>query len=145
MEFENSKESKESRLYMEKLLKNGGPIPFFHFNGRCFGEPNKEVPLPPISKEDMARFQEVPITDGKFNDWCKPWKNSFMITMLGKRVRFHQLEAKLNCSWTRKGFIKIIDVPREYYQFLFTSNEDYNHALMEGHWMVVDHYILVQR
>ncbi|KAG5010443.1 hypothetical protein JHK87_018958 [Glycine soja] len=79
----------------------------------------------------MARFQEVPITDGKFNDWCKPWKNSFMITMLGKRVRFHQLEAKLNCSWTRKGFIKIIDVPREYYQFLFTSNEDYNHALME--------------
>ena len=76
MEFENSKESKESRLYMEKLLKNGGPIPFFHFNGRCFGEPNKEVPLPPISKEDMARFQEVPITDGKFNDWCKPWKNN---------------------------------------------------------------------
>jgi len=27
---------------------------------------------------------------------------------------------------------------------LFTSDEDYNHAFMNGPWMIVDHYIVVQ-
>lgn len=41
-------------------------------------------------------------------------------------------EAKLNKVWARKGSIKIIDVPRDYFQVLCISMKDYNHALMEG-------------
>lgn len=68
-----------------------------------------------------------------------------MVTLLGKRVGFKLMEAKLNCEWAKKGAIKDFDVSREYYQVLFSSNEDYNHAIFDGSWMVVDHYILVQR
>lgn len=46
------------------------------------------------------------------------------------------LEAKLKHDWAKKGAIKIIDAPRDYYQVLFTLDEDYNHALMEGLWIV---------
>lgn len=49
---------------------------------------------------------------------------------------FPMLEAKLKHDWAKKGAIKIIDVPRDYYQVLFTLDEDYNHALMEGLWIV---------
>jgi len=41
----------------------GGPVTFSPFDGRCFGQLDKEVPLPPISKEDVTRFSEVPISD----------------------------------------------------------------------------------
>nr|KYP54896.1 hypothetical protein KK1_001096 [Cajanus cajan] len=47
--------------------------------------------------------------------------------------------------WARKGVLKIFDVPRDYFQILFSSDEHYNRAHMEGPWMVADHYILVQR
>lgn len=59
-----------------------------------------------------------------------------MVTLLGKRVGFKLMEAKLNCEWAKKGAIKIFDVSREYYQVLFSSNEDYNHAIFDGSWMV---------
>lgn len=68
-----------------------------------------------------------------------------MIMVLGKKVGYKQLEANLNKEWMRKGSIKIIDVPRDYYQVFFTTEEDYNNAFLEGPCMIADHYILVQR
>lgn len=44
-----------------------------------------------------------------------------------------------------EGSIKIIDVPHDYYQVLFTLEENYNHAFLDGPWMITDHYIMVWR
>lgn len=88
-------------------------------------------PLPPLSKEDRERFYEVKITNEEFSDWCKPWKGSLMVILLGKKIGFCMMETKLNIVWARKGSIKIIDVPRNYFQVLFTFDEEYNHPLME--------------
>ncbi|KAG5060255.1 hypothetical protein JHK85_001308 [Glycine max] len=52
------------------------------------------------------------------------------------------LEAKLKHDWAKKGAIKIIDVPRDYYQVLFTLDEDYNHALMEGYLLNFQYEVL---
>lgn len=32
-----------------------------------------------------------------------------------------------------------------YFLVHFSTEEDYNHALFEGPWMIVDHYLIVQR
>ncbi|KAG4990990.1 hypothetical protein JHK82_024469 [Glycine max] len=74
----------------------------------------------------------VKITNEEFSDWCKPWKGSLMVILLGKKIGFCMMETNLNIVWAIKGSIKIIDVPRNYFQVLFTFDEEYNHPLMEG-------------
>lgn len=36
-------------------------------------------------------------------------------------------------------------MPKGYFLVHFSAEEDYNHALYEGPWMVADHYLIVQR
>lgn len=55
------------------------------------------------------------------------------------------LENKLTRDWARKGKIKIIYMPRGFYVVTFSEEEDYQHALYQGPWMIADHYLLVQR
>ncbi|KAG5028849.1 hypothetical protein JHK87_012363 [Glycine soja] len=77
MELDKDKEAEQGvpdGTYREKLLKNGGPMAFSTFDGRCFGYLDQKIPPTPISKEDFERFPEVPISDKEFSDWCKPWK-----------------------------------------------------------------------
>ncbi|XP_057720823.1 uncharacterized protein LOC130935215 [Arachis stenosperma] len=47
--------------------------------------------------------------------------------VLGKRVHLGFMEQRLNRDWAKK------------------DEEDYNHALMEGPWMITGHYLIVQR
>lgn len=60
------------------------------------GQPDKEIPPPPISKEVSDHYHEIHTLDEEFNEWCKPWKGSLMITVLGTKVNYHILKAKLN-------------------------------------------------
>ena len=59
MEVENDKEEGDS--YKEKLLVAKGVVPFSAFDGRCYDNPDKEVPPAPIMKEDVEHFKELPI------------------------------------------------------------------------------------
>jgi len=66
MEVENDKEEGDS--YKEKLLVAKGVVPFSAFDGRCYDNPDKEVPPAPIMKEDVEHFKELPIFDEEFSD-----------------------------------------------------------------------------
>lgn len=58
--------------------------------------------------------------------------------------RIYDVEAKLNNIWARKGSIKIIDVPKNYFGCYLHQMRTINMPFMEGPWMIVYHYILVQ-
>ncbi|KAL4300016.1 hypothetical protein AHAS_Ahas17G0158700 [Arachis hypogaea] len=55
------------------------------------------------------------------------------------------MEQCLKRDWVRKGSIDVIDMNRDYFLIHFSDEEDYSHALMEGHWMTSRHYLIVQR
>ncbi|KAJ1398487.1 hypothetical protein SESBI_31087 [Sesbania bispinosa] len=97
-------------------------------------QPRPWVPVPtiPISKDELEA-------------WSNPWKDSLIVKLLGRRVNYKVIEAKLQKSWVKNGFISIIDIHNDYYAVHFSSMEDYNHALFEGPWMIADHYLTVQR
>lgn len=42
--------------YKNKLLSHKGAIPFSPFDGRRLGTPNKDIPPPPVSKDDTKQF-----------------------------------------------------------------------------------------
>lgn len=50
----------------------------------------------------------------------------------------------LNQMWARKGAINIVDLGHYYYLVTFTSEEDQYISLMEGLWLIYDHYLSVR-
>lgn len=51
-----------------------------------------------LREADKARFKEMVIDDAKFRKWCKLWRGSLVIHVLGKHVGFRILEAKLQTN-----------------------------------------------
>lgn len=84
-------------------------------------------------------------SDSELDKWSEPWKEALVVSLLGKKVNFRMLENKLQRDWARKGTIQITDLAKNFYVVQFSSKEDYKHALLEGPWMLADHYLLVQR
>lgn len=44
-----------------------------------------------------------------------------------------------------KGHWSVIDIAKDYYIVRFDLEEDYNHVLFEGPWVITGHYLAVQR
>lgn len=104
----------------------------------------------PVDEEVTNRIghggiPEILVSDKELNEWSQQWNLTLIINVMGRKVNFRALENKLNRDWARTGPIQIIDMPRGYYAVKFHKEEDYNHVLFEGPWMIADHYILIQR
>lgn len=101
-----------------------------------------------VEQLDMSHAEGIPVipvSDEELNEWSNHWSKTLVINVLGKRVNYRALENKLKREWAKVGPINIIDMPRGYFAVRFDKDEDYNHALFQGPWMIADHYILVQR
>lgn len=96
------------------------------------------------TKGELEACPEILVSDEEVVQWNTPWKNTSVVNVLGKKISFEMLEAKLHRSCVRDGRIRIIDMPWNYYVVQFSSPEDYKHALYNGPWMIADHYLLVQ-
>lgn len=88
---------------------------------------------------------DIPLSDEEIGLWSKPWRNTLIVKVLGKRVNFRLLENRLLRSWQKNGTIKITDLADDYYLVRLSSKGDYRHAIFEGPWKVADHYLIVQR
>lgn len=109
-----------------------------------YGVPD-DLNMPQLSQETISRYKNIPIEDEEYKEWCKPWRGSLMVSVMGKRVGFKIMETTLNRTWAKTAAIKIIDMPQGYFFVFFNAEADYKRALFEGPWRVTDHYILVQR
>lgn len=88
---------------------------------------------------------EVPFTDEELEAWSVPWRNTLIVSVLGKKVSLKMLENKLQRIWTKNGPITVTDLAGGFFLVRLSSQEDYKHALFEGPWKVADHYLIVQR
>lgn len=92
---------------------------------------------------DLDPCPVILLSREEYEGWCKDWKWSLIVNVLGKKVEFKILENKLQHSWARVGKISIIDMPQDYYLVHFSSLEDYKRAIFEGPWLVADHYLII--
>ena len=47
--------------------------------------------------------------------------------------------------WNLQGEYEFIDMENEYYLVRFSIVKDYNFVVQEGPWLIIDHYLVVQR
>lgn len=55
------------------------------------------------------------------------------------------MTSKLQYLWAKKGAVHVMDRNNDFFLVRFKNEGDYKHALFEGPWLVLDHYLLVQR
>ncbi|XP_061371392.1 uncharacterized protein LOC133313981 [Gastrolobium bilobum] len=76
---------------------------------------------------------------------CKQWKKALIVKLLGKRVGIKFFIARLDKMWSLKGAREFIDMKNGYLLVRFADEEDYTHVFQEGPWIIVGHYVIVQR
>ncbi|KAK7243905.1 hypothetical protein RIF29_38718 [Crotalaria pallida] len=138
----------ETRSYKNSLLQSIG-VP----SNEYFEKEDEDLPENRWYKEDSGEENdddfdpcpEIEVSKEEYDEWCMPWRSSLIVNLFGKRVNAKVIENKIKRDWVKKGSVKIIDMPKDYFLVHFSSEEDYNHALFEGPWKVADHYLIVQR
>lgn len=52
---------------------------------------------------------------------------------------------KLQSLWANHGPVNVLDMHNDFFMVRFSNERDYKHALFEGPWRILDHYLWVQR
>jgi hypothetical protein len=84
-----------------------------------------------LSEDEKKRIQQ-------------PWKHGLIVKLMGRRIGYKALETRLRQMGVQKGVISIIDLSYDYFLVNFTHKEDHYHALMDGPWLIYDHYLVVR-
>ncbi|KAJ1392760.1 hypothetical protein SESBI_35587 [Sesbania bispinosa] len=89
--------------------------------------------------------QDVQISGEEYRNACKQWKKSVIIKVLGKRVGRGFLYSRLSKLWNPRGDLELIDLENEYFLIRFSASEDYDMVFEDGPWMILGHYVVVQK
>ncbi|XP_028769767.1 uncharacterized protein LOC114727234 [Neltuma alba] len=93
-----------------------------------------------------GRFPSLKFSDTQYEAWCKPFRNSLIVKLMGKSFGESFMQQRLERMWGRpQSPIKVMPLSNDYSIVSFFSAKDRDYALQEGPWMIGDHYLLVQR
>ncbi|KAJ1391938.1 hypothetical protein SESBI_36197 [Sesbania bispinosa] len=76
---------------------------------------------------------------------CQPWKNSVIVKLLGKRIGLKFLTVRLLKLWNPMGEMEVIDLENDYFLIKFSNFNDTKHVFQGGPWMIMGHYLVVQK
>lgn len=74
-----------------------------------------------------------------------PWRKLLIIKCLGKRLGYNFMVRRLSQLWKLKSPFMVTDLGNEFFLVKFESEEDSDHVLFDGPWMVADQYITVRQ
>ncbi|KAK4283752.1 hypothetical protein QN277_000672 [Acacia crassicarpa] len=92
-----------------------------------------------------GKLPKLQVSAEEYDAWCKPFRNSLIVKLLGKTVSVGFMRFRMERMWALKGPVRVTPLSNGYFLVLFSSTEDRDYALQEGPWMIADHYVLVQR
>lgn len=97
------------------------------------GDHNKS--LIPVAKVSRTELKEA----------CQPWKKAIIVKLLDKQLGLPFLKARLLKLWESVSAMEVIDLDNDYFLIRFEDVVDLVHVFNGGPWMVLGHYLIVQR
>ncbi|XP_061355918.1 uncharacterized protein LOC133300403 [Gastrolobium bilobum] len=85
------------------------------------------------------------VTKEKLKQDCQKWRKSLIIKLMGKRLNTRFLMTRLKHMWVLRSNYELIDLDNDFLLIRFMDEQDYQHVLHDGPWIVADHYVVVQR
>lgn len=117
---------------------------------------DRQIP-PPMAKTDLIsqKLMTVSLEGGNrilpkvtlhpkvFDKLCEPWRDAFVITLLGKTVGYRVMKDRLKKLWKPQRGFDILDVNNGYFMVKFDLQSDKERVTSGGPWMIFDHYLCV--
>ncbi|XP_061360944.1 uncharacterized protein LOC133304882 [Gastrolobium bilobum] len=100
-------------------------------------------------EEVMIEVREDGKTNFKLSDgfkkkaW-KPWKQSLIVKLPGKKLSISFMKRRLENMWERDGKIHVTDNENDFFLVRFENKSDMEHALTTCPWIIFDHYLVVR-
>ncbi|KAL6555009.1 hypothetical protein OROGR_006267 [Orobanche gracilis] len=85
----------------------------------------------------------IRVDKGLTEAMCAPWKEALVVSLLGKKLGFRTMEAKLADAWNLAGDFDLLDVDNGFYMVRFDLAVDREKVIGGGPWMIFDHYLTV--
>lgn len=76
---------------------------------------------------------------------CRPWRKAIIMKVLGRRVGYKTLAGRLSKIWNLTGNFELINLQNDFFLVRFYEPKDYDCVFYEGPWMILGHYITIQR
>ena len=93
---------------------------------------NEQCPAILLTKEEKSAMR-------------KPWKQALIIKMFHGKIGYMGLMRKLRRKWSLKGDLTLTDIGFQFYIARFTNEDDYQHVLTQGPWMIDDNYLTIRK
>ncbi|XP_061336480.1 uncharacterized protein LOC133283612 [Gastrolobium bilobum] len=140
---------KSSISYRDKVIQ---------LNGQKYSSPEEEDEWSISQREeeeaedmDEAKEEDDPIcptyrvSKEQHKEDCKQWRKALIIKLLGRKINPKFLMTKLEKQWNLVGSYELITLDNGHLLIRFKEERDYIHVLQDGSWIVVEHYLVVQR
>ncbi|XP_021803305.1 uncharacterized protein LOC110747435, partial [Prunus avium] len=92
-----------------------------------------------------GRGPSIQFSERAMNRLCQPWKNALILKFLGRSHTYNYIHDRLQQKWCLKGGWKLIDLVNDYFVAKFDLEEDMNHVLTEGPWVISGQYLTLQK
>lgn len=76
---------------------------------------------------------------------AKPWMNAVVVKLLGRSIGYEALCNRLEALWGGSQGFSVIDLENNFYLVWFRNESDAHHALTQGPWTILGHYLTVQQ
>ncbi|KAL2944456.1 hypothetical protein RDABS01_032803 [Bienertia sinuspersici] len=100
--------------------------------------------LPPEDLDEDSKCPVILLTKEEKMRLRRPWKSSLIVKMFDKHMGYMTLMRRLTKKWQLKGAFSFIDIGCSYYIARFNNMDDYNHVLLDGPWLIDDHYLTIR-
>ncbi|KAJ1381518.1 hypothetical protein SESBI_45068 [Sesbania bispinosa] len=74
-----------------------------------------------------------------------PWKRALIVKLLGKSVGVRFMQGWLMKLWQPQRRMEVIDLDNDYFVIRFADWGDLNKVLEGGPWVIMGHYLVIQR
>lgn len=98
-----------------------------------------------IDEESLDPWFNMGMTRSEKIKTRKRWRFSLIIKLVGRRICYHYLSKRIQAMWKPQLILTLIYLTIDFFNVKFTNKDDYNNALLNGPWMIRDHYLHVQR
>ncbi|XP_057432217.1 uncharacterized protein LOC130724970 [Lotus japonicus] len=144
----------EEELGRKKPPEGGPPSQRMSFKEKLMGSTEKQpvkerVDLFDTGKmtveyvDDNPMLPRIRVDRSVIETMCAPWKEALVVCLLGKRLGYRTMKAKLDSTWKPTAGFELMDVDNEFYLVTFDKEEDKNKVIGGGPWTIFDHYLEV--
>ncbi|XP_019184629.1 PREDICTED: uncharacterized protein LOC109179582 [Ipomoea nil] len=103
------------------------------------------------SEEDLSDEDDddplcptIRLTRAEVKEIRAPWRKAIIVKVMGRNVGYAYLLRRLTSMWKPNGKMDPIAIDSGYFIVRFGAVEDLEHAMFEGPWMIMDHYLIVK-